>query len=113
MSLNNSYHVEGNVSHIDKEPNPQGGTKYTIRLGVRINDPNDPNFGRNDFVTVTAYGTDEYDPWADLQRGADCIIDGEAIWEGGAGEYKEVDGEWKRVGGGDPVIIGLALSRPI
>lgn len=113
MPLNNSYHVEGNVSHIEREPNPRGGIRYAIRLGVRVNDPDDPNFGKKDFVTVTAFGTDEYDPWAKLRRGVDCVIDGELTWEGGEGEYEEVDGELMRVGGGDPVIIGRALSRPI
>lgn len=113
MSLNNSCHVEGNVSHIDREPNPGGGIKYTIRLGVRIDDHDDPNFGKKGFVTVTAYGTDEYDPWVDLDRGDDCVIDGETSWEGGESEQELIDGEWKTVGGGNPVIVGIALRRPL
>lgn len=95
MSLSNSYRVVGNVSHIDKEPNPGGGTKYTIRLGVRIDDANDPRFGKKDFVTVTAFGTSEGDPWASLERGDDCVIECEAH---GEGEYT--------------VIVGIALRRP-
>lgn len=111
MSLNNSYHVEGNVSHIDEEPDLGGGTKYTIRLGVPIVDLDDPNFGRKDFVTVTAHGTDECDPWADLECGDDCVIDGEIVCEGGETEPKMIDGEWRA--DSNAFIVGLALSRPV
>lgn len=111
MSLNNSCHIEGNVSNISKESTPDGGIKYTIRLGVRINDRDDPRFGKKNFVVITAYGTDDYDPWGDLERGVDCVIDAEAVWEGEEPVVEEIDGEWKTIGGGNSVLVGIALRR--
>lgn len=125
----NEFHLEGKVTKIVQTPCEEV-VVYNIRLAVRDNERyiggrENERFGQDGFFNITAFGTDEGDPWAELAQNDFCAIDGVIQQRGSEAGYgwrdfiidgtlkgKKVRGkrhEATRVDGSEPVYVGTSV----
>lgn len=82
MALNNSFHFEGEVTKAEDPVKAGDLTAYKFVLEVE-RDGSDPT--SYDLLDVYAFGTEDYDPWADVTEHLSVAIDGEIRQDKGGG----------------------------